>query len=219
VVAIAGGEAHDVTLLANGTVVSWGDNTQGQLDIPAGLTNVMAVAAGRDHTIALLSDGAPKITVQPWDQTVADNANLLLAAKVVGTPPLQYQWQLNGVDIPGATRETYSILNVQASSAGSYALIVSNKLGAASTRKNKLSIVAAQPAAARFVAGSAMRRSDGSFEAMVETALGAVLSFESSDDLIHWVRFSGATNITGQVLLTAPASRSVARFYRVRLID
>jgi hypothetical protein len=37
-------------------VVAWGDNSAGQTNVPAGLTNVLAVAAGRDHSLALTID-------------------------------------------------------------------------------------------------------------------------------------------------------------------
>jgi len=47
---------------ASGTVVGWGDNTQGQLDIPVGLTGVTAIAAGFEHSLALKTDG----TVVGW---------------------------------------------------------------------------------------------------------------------------------------------------------
>jgi hypothetical protein len=215
VVAVAGGEAHDVALLSNGTVVSWGTNTQGQLDVPLGLTNVIAVAAGREHTVALLSDGSPKITVQPWDRTTTDHGNLALAAKAVGTPPLQYQWQLNGMDIPGATHDSYCITNAQASSAGGYGLVVSNKLGVISSRRNKVSVVPTP--FVRFIPGSAVRQSDGRFEARVQAALGSVLSFESSENLSHWVTVGGATNTPGEVFLTIAGPGTGARFFRVRI--
>jgi alpha-tubulin suppressor-like RCC1 family protein len=45
-----------------GTVVAWGDNLGGQTDVPAGLTDVVAVAAGGAHTVALKADG----TVVAW---------------------------------------------------------------------------------------------------------------------------------------------------------
>lgn len=69
---VAGG-AHTLALEADGTVVSWGANTYGQLGdgtttskatatIVTGLTNVTAVAAGEDYSLALKADG----TVWSW---------------------------------------------------------------------------------------------------------------------------------------------------------
>jgi hypothetical protein len=43
-------------------VVAWGDNTWGQCNVPAGLSNVVAIAAGAGHTLALRADG----TVVAW---------------------------------------------------------------------------------------------------------------------------------------------------------
>jgi alpha-tubulin suppressor-like RCC1 family protein len=65
-----GGRAHVIALTTSGTVMTWGHNQYGQLGLgtvggqgnsPAtvpGLTNVIAVAAGHYHSMALTSDGA-----------------------------------------------------------------------------------------------------------------------------------------------------------------
>jgi alpha-tubulin suppressor-like RCC1 family protein len=74
--AIAGGEAHTLALKADGTVMAWGDDSAGQLGdgtiggpfavatprAVVGLTNVIAIAAGRNHSLALRGDG----TVWSW---------------------------------------------------------------------------------------------------------------------------------------------------------
>ncbi len=39
------------------TLVSWGGNSDGQLDIPVGMTNIIRVATGRRHALALHEDG------------------------------------------------------------------------------------------------------------------------------------------------------------------
>ena len=53
---------HSLALKADGTVVGWGDNAYGETTIPAGLTNVVAIAAGADYSLALKADG----TVVGW---------------------------------------------------------------------------------------------------------------------------------------------------------
>ena len=40
-----------------GSIVGWGWNAYGQATGPAGLSNVMAIAAGSSHTVAVKSDG------------------------------------------------------------------------------------------------------------------------------------------------------------------
>jgi hypothetical protein len=68
---VAAGEKHALGLLANGTVLAWGDNTFGQTTVPA-LAGVTAVAAGYDHSLALKSDG----TVVAWGRDDAGQVTL-----------------------------------------------------------------------------------------------------------------------------------------------
>ncbi|WP_018588427.1 RCC1 domain-containing protein, partial [Salinispora arenicola] len=79
VTAIAAGDDHSLALTSAGTVLAWGQNVHGQLgdgtttdrdtpvnvDLPPG-TDVTAIAAGDDHSLALTSAG----TVLAWGQNV-----------------------------------------------------------------------------------------------------------------------------------------------------
>jgi alpha-tubulin suppressor-like RCC1 family protein len=86
-VAVAAGEGHALALKADGTVVAWGSsntvryttppgayvtNAHGQLDVPAGLTGVVAVAAGAYHNLALRRDG----TIVSWGLNDAGQASV-----------------------------------------------------------------------------------------------------------------------------------------------
>jgi Regulator of chromosome condensation (RCC1) repeat len=76
VTAIAGGQEQSLALLKHGTVMAWGGDYYGQLgdgregpetnsDVPVevkGLKEVTAIAAGSDHSLALLKNG----TVMAW---------------------------------------------------------------------------------------------------------------------------------------------------------
>jgi hypothetical protein len=92
VAAIAAGAYHSLALKADGTIVAWGSNSNGQLDVPADLGNVVAIAAGRSYSLALKRDG----TVVVWGASmvpdelangvaIAAGARHSLALKADGT--------------------------------------------------------------------------------------------------------------------------------------
>ena len=51
-----------IGLHPDGALSAWGDNSEGQLDIPAAASGIVDIAAGADHALALKSDG----TVLGW---------------------------------------------------------------------------------------------------------------------------------------------------------
>src|SRR2546426_338468 len=59
---------------ASTRVVAWGSDSYGQIDVPPGLTNVVAIAAGAcaDHSLALKANG----TVVVWGYTNLGQANV-----------------------------------------------------------------------------------------------------------------------------------------------
>lgn len=48
---------HQVTAATPTEVIGWGHNLFGQRDVPSGLSNVVAIAAGGSHNLALTADG------------------------------------------------------------------------------------------------------------------------------------------------------------------
>ena len=72
-----------------------------------------------------------------------------------GTAPLAYQWQCNGVDIPGATAAAYTVADAQVSDAGAYTVVVRNAAGSATS--NPAAVTVNAPAVApryQFIAGN-----------------------------------------------------------------
>ncbi|MEO7298160.1 MAG: immunoglobulin domain-containing protein [Verrucomicrobiota bacterium] len=68
----------------------------------------------------------PTFTVQPVGRSIVLGLPTTFSASVIGTAPLSYQWQFNGVDILDATNTIYSISSVAATNLGIYRLVASN---------------------------------------------------------------------------------------------
>ncbi len=57
---------------SHSTVVAWGNNEKGQTDIPEGLSDIIAIAAGGAHSMALKADG----TVVAWGNNGAKQTDI-----------------------------------------------------------------------------------------------------------------------------------------------
>ncbi|MGI6588606.1 MAG: cadherin-like beta sandwich domain-containing protein [Peptococcia bacterium] len=55
---LSAGLNHSLAIKIDDTVIAWGDNTYGQLNIPEGLSNVKVISAGYYHNLALKADGS-----------------------------------------------------------------------------------------------------------------------------------------------------------------
>lgn len=83
----------------------------------------------------------PIITLQPQSQTVLPGTNVTLRVEATGTPPLTYQWRLNGVIIPGATNPVVTFTNIEATAGGSYQAIVANEFGVATSQIAAINVI------------------------------------------------------------------------------
>lgn len=84
--------------------------------------------------------GGPLFTKQPESLTILEGMRALFDVTVDGGGPMTYQWQKNGVDIPGAIYSTYTILTATAGDAGAYRMTAKNALGTATSNDATLSI-------------------------------------------------------------------------------
>ncbi|HOC56685.1 MAG TPA: immunoglobulin domain-containing protein [Verrucomicrobiota bacterium] len=82
----------------------------------------------------------PAITAQPQDQNIAAGGNVTFSVAVTGTAPLAYQWRVNGNPIAGATASSLALVNVQASDAGSYSVVVTNVAGSVTSANAMLTV-------------------------------------------------------------------------------
>ncbi len=71
----------------------------------------------------------PGIASQPAGANVLEGGYYSMTVSATGTKPLDYQWSLNDVALPGKTEPALTLQNVTAADAGNYTVRVSNSAG------------------------------------------------------------------------------------------
>jgi lysophospholipase L1-like esterase len=172
------GTTASFSIGASGTVplsYQWqfnGGNLAGATGTNLVLNNVQPADAG--GYAAIVSNGAGAVTsllatltvvtsptffAQPQSRTNVAGTAATFSAGVSGTLPLSYQWQFNGVSIPGATTTNLLLNNVQPTHAGNYALVATNTGGSATSTVAVLTIlvppsITTQPQSRTNIAGT-----------------------------------------------------------------
>ncbi|HAM70618.1 MAG TPA: hypothetical protein DCM86_03130 [Verrucomicrobiales bacterium] len=89
---------------------------------------------------------SPTITVPPTSQTVAVGSAATFSITASGTPPLSYQWQRAGVDLPGATGTSYTTpATVLADNGALFQCRVANPYGSVTSPPADLTVATNQP--------------------------------------------------------------------------
>lgn len=149
-----------------------GVNIPGATSSTLTLPNVQSAAAGSyrvvvsstagsvTSAVAMLTVNAPpSISVQPQSQTVNSGATVTFSVTAVGTAPLSYRWQFNGMEVAGATDPALELKTVKASNAGTYTVVVSNAAGSVTSTAATLVInvplsILLQPQGQTVIAGT-----------------------------------------------------------------
>jgi subtilase family serine protease len=120
-----------------------GTNISGATNISLTLTNVQLNQAGNYAVLVTNAYGwtnsatavltvialPPFIILQPTNQTIIVGTNVTFNVTAGGSLPLSYQWNFNGTNLNGATNAMLTMINVQVTQAGNYAVLVTNAYG------------------------------------------------------------------------------------------
>ncbi|MGZ4987091.1 MAG: hypothetical protein ACXWBP_03520, partial [Limisphaerales bacterium] len=89
---------------------------------------------------ASFTGGAPAIVAQPQSRTNFPASDASFSVIVAGSGPMTYQWRFNGVEISGATTNSYARTNVQSADVGSYSVIITNAQGTVTSASAQLTV-------------------------------------------------------------------------------
>lgn len=92
--------------------------------------------------ISVYSANAPVVITHPQSQSAEAGSNIVLTVSVSGSAPFTYQWQKNGVNIPGANQASYQISNVQSINTADYRAVITNSYGSVTSNPATLLVTA-----------------------------------------------------------------------------
>jgi hypothetical protein len=98
-----------------------------------------ALIATCSQSVTVL-DLTPEITTQPQSQNILVGQDGHFWVTATGWAPLSFQWWFNGGAIADATDSRYTRTNAQLADAGSYFVVVTNSLGAATSALAMLTV-------------------------------------------------------------------------------
>ncbi len=101
----------------------------------------------------------PKILLQPTNLKICLGAAATFEVKAENTEPLAYQWLKDGIEIPGAAADTFTIDLADIADVGSYSVLVANNCSQIESEAANLDIIAtpqilAQPTSQRVCQGT-----------------------------------------------------------------
>ncbi|MFO1499894.1 MAG: immunoglobulin domain-containing protein [Verrucomicrobiota bacterium] len=154
--------------------------------------SVSNAAGSVTSRVAVLTVNSPPIvTIQPESQSVPIGSNVILSVGVSGTPPLAFQWFVDGIPIAKATSAALPLQSVQLSDFGTYSVVISNSAGTAASHGAVLNVgappvIGTQPQSQSVIPGSSAT--------MVVIAAGtAPLAYQW---FMNGTPIAGATNAT-----------------------
>lgn len=112
----------------------------------------LRVATRFEELLGVPQERAPSILAQPQSLSVTAGGSATFSVSASGTAPLNFQWQRDQADLPGAVSASLTLNPVTAAHAGAYRVIVSNPLGSAISDEAILTVTEAPPAVATNIA-------------------------------------------------------------------
>jgi pectate lyase len=182
----------------------------------AGAGAGVLIWAKTNWLITSYASTAPIIVADPQSQTntVGQSATFIVVAG--GSTPLSYQWYFNtNTLLANATNAFLTLINIQATNAGTYSVTVSNLAGSVTSTDALLMVSAGTPARPQL---SDLVFSNGTFSLTVSGDTGPDYIVQASTNLMDWAGiFTNYSPVPPFVWSDSAASNFNQRFYRIQL--
>jgi hypothetical protein len=164
------------------------------------------------HFTVLPARSPPVLVTLPQDVLAPLGANVALVAGGAGAPPLQYQWQFEGINLAGATSPTLLLFGVGRAQVGVYTALVTNPYGTA-TASARLTLYSPD-----LRLTSILALPGNEIELGLEAPVGTTVTVETSDDYRGWSQLDQFINAAAQVTRRYPRDPGrTLEVYRLRM--
>ena len=147
------------------TVSAFANSISSPVDLkvgPDGSLYYLARGTGSVSRILPSGTGAPQIVTHPTSQTVLLGRTATFTVSATGSSPLAYQWQKDGVDLPGEISASYTTLPaLQFDNNTTYRCRVSNSLGTVVSNSATLTVQTNLPPAVTILTPAVGSRYSG----------------------------------------------------------
>ena len=154
---------------------------------------------------------APNILAGPVNQKILVGATANLGVIATGSA-LNYQWQFNGRNLPGATNANLTLPGAQAVQSGQYAVRVGNAVGSQTTAPAVISVIT-PPLVMDMISSSPL--ADQTLQLTLNVDPGFVFELQATTNFVQW---DAVANLTADGLIDfidADATNHLNRFYRL----
>ncbi len=184
----------------------------GQRDFTESLAGFRAAIDGVQAAPSLVP---PTFAVEPEGGEVEEGGPLSLRGVAMGTPPLIYQWFLNGAPIEGGTSDEWRVPVAVLSDQGGYTLRASNEAGSVTSRTAQVTVRPRKVPEPRL---TALGWTDGQLRVEVMDTGAGRITLERSTDFLAWETWEvlQSDTLRQEILVPAGPVNAAAGFFRVR---
>jgi len=170
----------------------------------ARVTNAIDTALSDAAVLTVIVLNPPTISTHPASQSVTAGSSVTFSVTASGSDVLTYQWTKGGANISGATASSYTISSASTADAGTYAVVVTNTQGTASSTpvtSNSATLTVSSAPAPGVPDGYASLVTGGAAGQSVTVSTAADLRTYAESTGAYVITISGVINLNGSVLV------------------